>query len=91
MSCTGQAGVGLVKTCLLRMRCCYPEQNRGTYSQGPIGWIAVGEDHDTILLKGKLEPLSIVSWKCLEDPQIPSRLFSSRTVHELGVSREWGG
>ena len=86
-----QVVVGLVRTYRQKMRCCYPEQNQGMYSQGPIGWIAVGEDHDTRLLKGKLEPLWIVSWKCLEGPQIPVRLFSSPTVHGMRVSRGWAG
>ena len=52
-----QAVVGPVRTYRQKMRCCYPEQNQGMYSQGPIGRIAVGEDHGTRLLKGKLEPL----------------------------------
>lgn len=87
MNCTEQAVVGPVRTYQLKMRCCYPGRNRGMYSQGPTGWIAVGEDHDTRLLKGKLEPLSIAYWKCLEGPQIPIRLFSSPTVHILSVRR----
>ncbi len=51
----------------------------------------VSEDHDTRLLKGKLEPSSIASSKCLEGLQILSPLFSSPTVHRLSVSRGGAG
>ena len=88
MNCTEQALVDPVKTYRQKMRCYYPGQNQGMYSQGPTGWTAVGEDHDTRLLIGKVEPLSIGSWKCLEDPQIPILLFSSPTAQELSVSIE---
>lgn len=68
------------------MRCCYPKQNRAMNSQDPTEWIAVGGDHDTRLRKGKLGPSLIASWKYLEGPQIPVRLFSSRTVDRVSDS-----
>ena len=86
-----QAVVGPARTYRQKMRRCYPEQNQVTYNQGPIGRIVVGEDHDTVLLIGILEPLWIASWKCPGGPQIPVRLFSSRTVHGKRVSRGWAG
>ena len=61
MSCTEQAVISLMRTCRQKMRCCYPEQNLETYNRGPIGWILVGEDHDTRLLKEKLGPLTTAS------------------------------
>lgn len=91
MNCTGQAVIGQERTYRQNKRHYCPEQNRGMYSQGPIGSIAASEDHDTKLLKGILAPRSIASWTCLEGPQIPIRLFSSPTVHKLSVNRMWAG
>ena len=88
MSCIELAVVGPVKTYRQKMRCCYPEQNRAMNSPDPTGWIAVGGDHDTRLQKEKLGPSLIESWKYLEGPQIPIRLFSSRTVDRMSNRSE---
>lgn len=85
MSYIKQVVVGPARTYRQKMRCCYPKQNRAMHSQGPIEWIVAGGDHDTRLQRGKLEPLSIVSWKCLEGLQIPVLLSSSPTVHRVSV------
>ena len=86
MSCIKQAVVGPVRTYRQKMRYCYPKQNRAMNSQDPTEWIAVDGDHDTRFQKGKLGPSLIASWRCLEGPRIPIRLFSSRTVDRVSDS-----